>query len=112
MKEVEIHMLDILEGRATHMYRIKHFAERLFIHPTHLSNTIYLTTGKSPCDFLVARLMEYTYKLLQDPAIPIAEVSERLTFDEPTNFTKFFKQNAGITPRMYRKQLGLMKQAA
>jgi AraC-like DNA-binding protein len=99
------HIADILEGRVTRSNKIKDFAEMLFIHPTHFSNTIKLTTGKSPCDFAEERLMDEAKKMLGETSTPIAEIGYRLTFPDPTNFTKFFKRFSGMTPRQYRNQL-------
>jgi len=99
------HIEDILAGKIDYMYRIKDFAELLFIHPTHFSNTIKLTTGRSPCDFVEERVTSEAKKMLSDSAMPIADICYRLTFKDPTNFTKFFKAMEGITPRQYRKKL-------
>lgn len=98
------HISNILEGKVQEMFHIKDFAALLHIHPTHFSNTIKLTTGKSPCDFMEVRLAEEAKKMLRDTAMPIADICYRLTFHEPTNFTKFFKTMEGMTPRQYRKQ--------
>ena len=51
LKELDKHIADIAAGRATEMFHVKDFAALLYIHPTHLSNTIKLTTGKAPCFF-------------------------------------------------------------
>ncbi|MGV3546456.1 MAG: helix-turn-helix domain-containing protein [Pedobacter sp.] len=102
---LEKHIDDILSGRTEQMYHIKDFAAHLFIHPTHFSNTIKLTTGYSPCHFAEQRVMDEARKMLSQTDMPIHEISYRLTFNEPTNFTKFFKSFEGITPRQFRKQL-------
>lgn len=102
---LEKHIDDILSGRTEQMYHIKDFAAQLFIHPTHFSNTIKLTTGYSPCHFSEQRVLEEAKKMLSETDKPINEISYKLTFNEPTNFTKFFKSFEGITPRQFRKQL-------
>jgi AraC family transcriptional regulator, regulatory protein of adaptative response / methylphosphotriester-DNA alkyltransferase methyltransferase len=98
------HIQDILDGKVLDMFHIKDFASLLHIHPTHFSNTIKLTTGKSPCDFMETRITEEAKKMLENTSMPIADICYRLTFHEPTNFTKFFKAMEGITPKQYRKQ--------
>jgi len=102
---LESHIDDILTGKTENMYHIKDFAAHLFIHPTHFSNTIKLTTGYSPCHFAEQRIMEEAKKMLTETNKPINEISFRLTFNEPTNFTKFFKSFEGLTPKQFRKQL-------
>lgn len=104
--EVDKHLADILSGKADKMYHIKDFAAILFIHPVHLSNTLKLTTGHSPCYFFEDKLMEEARKMLRDGSFTIAEIAGRLTFDT-SNFTKFFKRFEGITPSAYRQQQAL-----
>lgn len=101
---LDTHIEDILVGRTEQMYHIKDFAAKLFIHPTHFSNTIKLTTGYSPCHFAEQRIMDEAKKMLGQTDKPINEISFKLTFTDPTNFTKFFKSFEGITPTQYRKQ--------
>ncbi|MBB2146153.1 helix-turn-helix domain-containing protein [Pedobacter sp. LMG 31464] len=102
---LEKHMGEIMAGKVDKMYHIKDFAALLFIHPTHFSNTIKLTTGHSPCHFAEERTMDEARKMLSETPMSIAEISYKLTFNEPTNFTKFFKSFEGITPKQYRKQI-------
>jgi AraC-like DNA-binding protein len=99
------HIQAILEGRVERMHRIKDFAADLYVHPTHLSNTIKLTTGKSPCDFVEERIVLEAQKMLGETSLSISEICYRLTFNEPTNFTKFFKAMTGATPSQYRKAI-------
>jgi AraC-like DNA-binding protein len=67
--------------------------------------SIKLTTGKSPCDFVEERITLEAKKMLSESPMPIADICYRLTFKDPTNFTKFFKTMEGMTPRQYRKKL-------
>ncbi|HTM98151.1 MAG TPA: AraC family transcriptional regulator [Pedobacter sp.] len=102
---LEKHFEEILSGKCDKMYKIKDFAALLFIHPTHFSNTIKLTTGYSPCHFAEERTMVEARKMLSETPLSIAEISYKLTFNEPTNFTKFFKSFEGVTPKQFRKKL-------
>ncbi|RTQ47792.1 AraC family transcriptional regulator [Hymenobacter gummosus] len=102
LREIDQHLADLEAGRATEMLEIRDLAARLCIHPTHLSNTIRLTTGHSPCHYFERRILAVAQRLLLESAAPVAEVAARLTYD-PSNFTKFFKRFAGLTPKQYRE---------
>ncbi|WP_128548038.1 helix-turn-helix domain-containing protein [Larkinella soli] len=102
LKELDRHLDDIMAGRVTEMFEIRDFAEVMHIHPTHLSNTIRLTTGQSPCSFFEEKIMDIARGLLRESTVPVAEIAARLTFD-PSNFTKFFKRFEGTTPKQYRE---------
>ncbi len=96
---------DLLHQRANARFHTSHFAALLFIHPVHLTNTVKLTTGKSPCEIMEERLLEEAQKMLRQTAMSVADVSYKLAYGEPTNFIKFYKSMTGTTPLRYRKAL-------
>ncbi|HEY5745260.1 MAG TPA: AraC family transcriptional regulator [Chryseolinea sp.] len=100
------HLEDVLAGTVEEMFELREIAARLFIHPTHLSNVIKDLTGNHPCFFYERKILEIAKDLLQNPDNSINEVARRLTYD-PSNFTKWFKTYAGVSPSQYRKQLRL-----
>ena len=104
---VEQHMADFLSGKTTELLEIRDFAAKMFIHPTHLSNTIKLTTGKSPCHFFEELIVNVAKEKLEENKMSITEIAHFLTFD-PSNFTKFFKRFVNQTPKQYRESF-LMK---
>lgn len=108
LKEIEKHLDDIVNGRVEDMFEIRDIAKLMHIHPTHLSNTIKLTTGKAPCFFFEEKIMHIARERLLDPSCSIADVAVLLTFD-PSNFTKFFKRFEGVTPKQYREHHFLQK---
>ncbi|WP_373612957.1 helix-turn-helix domain-containing protein [Mucilaginibacter sp. OAE612] len=103
LKAIDRHLDDVLNNRVLDMYEIRDFADEMHIHPTHLSNTIKLTTGKHPCFFFEEKIMGIAKTMLQENKASVAEIANRLTFD-PSNFTKFFKRFEGVTPKQYREQ--------
>jgi AraC family transcriptional regulator of adaptative response / methylphosphotriester-DNA alkyltransferase methyltransferase len=104
LREIDRHLADLVAGRATEMFEIRDFAGVLCIHPTHLSNTIKLVTGHSPCHDYQLRILAVAQELLRTTNQPVAAVAATLTYD-PANFTKFFKRFAGCTPKNYREQV-------
>ncbi|HRB72058.1 AraC family transcriptional regulator [Flavobacterium sp. WV_118_3] len=104
INQVDRHIDSILEGHSDVMFEIKDIASIMCIHPVHLSTTIKLQTGKSPCYFFEKRIMDESKRLLSIPDKTIAEIATLLTFD-PSNFTKFFKRFEKITPSQYRNSL-------
>ncbi len=102
---VDQHMNELKQDRVDKVFHTADFAARLFIHPVHLSNTIKLTTGKSPCDHLEAAMLAEATRLLEETDLSIADIGYKLTYSAPTNFVKFYKGMTGVTPLQYRKQL-------
>ena len=102
MKIVDENLADVLSGKSEHIYEIRDVAELLHIHPRHLSNTIKLVTGNSPCSFVEDKILDIAKQHLEDNKMSIAEIAKMLTYD-PSNFTKFFKRFTGSTPKHYRE---------
>lgn len=101
---MEQHMTDVLAGKTEGLFRTTDFAAKMFIHHNHLTNTIKLTTGKSPCEFMEDRVMEEAQKMLLETDKNVSDIAYTFGYNEPTNFIKFFKNMCGITPLQYRKQ--------
>ena len=97
------HISDLLNGSATRRYHSSDFAKLLFIHPRHLTNTIKLTTGKSPCEIMEDGILAEVQTMLAHTTLSVASIGSRFAYDDPTNFTKFFKGLTGVTPLQYRK---------
>lgn len=101
--ELDKHIHDLKKGVAEKTFEIKDLADLLHIHPTHLSNTVSEVLGQSPCDLYEKRLVTISKELLTSTNKPIAEIARQLYYD-PSNFTKFFKNYTGTTPKAFRKE--------
>lgn len=103
------HIEDILAGKINSAYKIKDFAKRLLIPPTHFTNLIKLTTKRSPADFLEERLMAEAKRMLTETSMSLAEICHKLTFQDTPNFAKVFKRFEGKTPGEFRRKLVAME---
>lgn len=101
LNALDNHLSDLVEGRTGDMKEIQEIAELLHIHPTHLSNTIRLATGKSACYFYEHKIIDIAKSLLEQNTKSITDIAYLLTYD-PSNFTKFFKSYVNKTPSKYR----------
>ena len=104
LKIIDENLQDLINGRTEDYLDIHIIAGMLFIHPTHLSNTVKDVTGKSPCDICNEKTIILSKNLLENPDFTIAEIAAKLTYD-PSNFTKYFKKLSGQTPSQYRSSL-------
>jgi AraC family transcriptional regulator, regulatory protein of adaptative response / methylphosphotriester-DNA alkyltransferase methyltransferase len=101
LKHLDAHILNLKEGKEDVALEIKDFAAMLHVHPVHLSNTIKEVTGQSTCDLYEDRLLTAAKELILGTNMSIAQIARQLTYD-PSNFTKFFKQYTGTTPKKFR----------
>lgn len=103
LAELNDHIEDLKNGNVETSYQISQFAEKLFINPNHLSDTIREVLGKSPCGVYEEKLIEAAKELLKNPDKPISDIAYTLSYDH-SNFTKFFKRLTGYTPKEYRNE--------
>ena len=103
LSELDKHINDLKKGKVETSYEINEFAEKLFINPNHLSDTIKEVLGKSPCGIYEEKLAEAAKELLSNTDKSISDIAYTLSYDH-SNFTKFFKRLTGFTPKEYRNQ--------
>ncbi|MDI1255410.1 MAG: helix-turn-helix domain-containing protein [Flavobacterium sp.] len=99
----ENHLNELFTGKVKYRMSTSKFAEKLFMNHRHLTNTIKLTTGKSPCEWMENAIVEEAKRMLSETKLSIADIGMTFAYDEPTNFTKFFKGMTGSTPLQFRK---------
>jgi AraC-like DNA-binding protein len=83
---------------------LEEYASLLGISPNHLNDVIKQATGKTARTLLVERILLEAKSLLTHTQLDIADISYNLQFDEPTNFSKFFKKYVGLTPLQFRNR--------
>jgi AraC family transcriptional activator of pobA len=82
---------------------LQFYANRLFVTPKYLTQTIKKLSGKTAGEYIDELVIVEAKSLLRDPSLTIAQVADRLYFSDQFFFSKFFKRYTGITPTEYRK---------
>jgi AraC family transcriptional activator of pobA len=84
---------------------IEEYADLLSVTPNHLSQSVKLASGKNALSFINDRIMAEAKSMIQFSNLDIAEIAYQLDFSDASNFGKFFKKYADVTPVEYRKQV-------
>lgn len=85
-----------------HLRSAGEYANALNVHPNHLNATIKQLTGRTVSEHIRQRILLEAKLLLMHTDWHIAEIARCLGFEEPANFTHFFKSQAGQTPHDFR----------
>jgi AraC family transcriptional regulator, transcriptional activator of pobA len=93
---------EMVDANFQKLVAVEEYAKRLHISANHLTQTIKLSTGKSPKEFITERRIAEAKCLLRHTQMSIAQIAHNLNFSEPTYFTKFFKKDVGQTPLDFR----------
>src|SRR6185312_9665766 len=81
----------------------KDYAELLYITPNHLNAMTNDMLGISAGELIRNRVLLEAKRLLINLNLSVAEIAYQLNFNDNSYFTKFFKNNTGLTPEEFRK---------
>lgn len=79
------------------------YSKKLSVSIKYLSAVVSSSTGKKASEWISEYTIINAKQFLDDPVLSINEVSDRMGFITPSDFSKYFRRNTGITPKDYRK---------
>ncbi|MDE6411956.1 MAG: helix-turn-helix transcriptional regulator [Clostridia bacterium] len=82
--------------------QVKEIADELGYHEKYLSAVFRKTEGITLKSYLSKRRTAEARHLLSETDFTVAEIAYFLGFDDPHNFSRFFKHEEGITPSEFR----------
>ena len=86
-------------------HHVQHYADLQYITPRQLSSIVRRFSGKTAKQQVQDRLMLEARRLLQHTNASVKEVAFSLGFQDPSYFSKVFKQAAGVSPHAYKATL-------
>ena len=83
---------------------LQRIAAMLHYHPVYLSRMFKNVAGVNYSTWISDLRLAQARKLLEQEQLKIQDISERLGFESPSYFTRFFKKKAGISPAQWRSR--------
>ena len=81
-------------------------ARRLNVNSSYLSGQFRKETGCTLTEFVSRRRIEHAVFLLNSTQMQVQAVAAECGIQDANYFIKLFKRQIGMTPQMYRKQIG------
>ncbi len=88
------------ENRNTEFY-----VQLLGVNEKFLSKELKALTAKTPKKHIDSRVILEAQRMLSYSNLSAKEIGFQLGFDEPTNFTKYFRKHIGMTPAQFRDSI-------
>ena len=85
-------------------HSISYYADQLNVTPDHLNRIIKSTIGKTAKEYIQSRIITEAKRLLYFSKLSNKEIGFELGFNEPANFSAFFKKCAGFSPSNFKKK--------
>ena len=83
---------------------VSSLAEEEYISEGHLRALFHKRYGMSPKQYITALRISSAKQLLEDSNMTITEVAEQVGIRDPLYFSRFFRQETGLSPKMYRNK--------
>ena len=82
---------------------VSYFAGKCCLSSGYFGNLVRVETGRTAKDIISDHLLTHAKQLLNEETLTITMISNRLGFEYPQHFVRFFKSHTGKTPSAYRK---------
>ncbi|MBO7748223.1 AraC family transcriptional regulator [Paenibacillus sp. MWE-103] len=91
-----------LARRARERYDRRWLGEWSAYHPDYIARQFRAQLGVAPYDYFMARKLQLAKDLLAHTELPLLAIAAELEAGSIHNFTKWFKQRAGVPPGKFR----------
>ncbi|WP_225999997.1 response regulator [Paenibacillus sp. BJ-4] len=96
--------LQYIQAHFTEDLSLEKVASVVFLNPVYFSQLFKQKTGQGYKDYVICLRMEEAKRLLSDPHLRLADISERIGYQDMRHFTQVFRRKCGMTPTEYRHQ--------
>lgn len=77
-------------------------ASIVFLNPIYFSQLFKQKTGHGYKDYVISLRMEHAKRLLANPDLKLADIAERIGYQDVRHFTQVFRRKFAMTPTEYR----------
>lgn len=101
---IALQFSDLVEKEYKNINKVKDYARLMGISVKPLMHSLKSAVGKTPKQFIDDRIILEAKRLLVYGHKSIKEITFELGFDEPTNFSKFFRNHTGKRPAEFKSE--------
>ncbi len=95
--------IEYLRDQYDREYSLEEAAKVAYLSPYHFIKVFKSYTGKTPYEYLMYVKIQKAKELLSSNNLSITEICFACGFNNPSNFSTFFKRKVGVAPSGYRK---------
>jgi AraC family transcriptional regulator len=80
-------------------------AALVHLHPHYFASLFKKSTGLAPYQYILKQRIAAAQGYLAQPDLLIAQICQMVGFQNQSHFTRVFRQQLGVTPKVYRQQV-------
>jgi two-component system response regulator YesN len=103
-RQIADQILEVIHQRYESDLTLEECAKQLNYSVSYIKKIIRNELGNSFTEYLYQHRLEVAKHWLVDTDMKIAEIAERLKYNNATNFIRYFKKQEGTTPGKFREQ--------
>lgn len=96
---------ELVEQHYRSLRKVNDYLDLIGITAKPLSKALQATIGKTPKQYIDDRILLEAKRLLVYSNETIKEITFMLGFEEPTNFSKFFREQTGLSPAEFKRKI-------
>ncbi|WP_165218865.1 helix-turn-helix domain-containing protein [Schaalia sp. ZJ1691] len=96
--------VDYVETHIFERIRIRDLVQEVGYAENYISRRFKAEMGQSLVEYINQQKVEVAKSMLKGSMVSVVELSERLSFSNPSYFSAVFKKHTGLTPLEYRKK--------
>jgi signal transduction histidine kinase/DNA-binding response OmpR family regulator/sugar lactone lactonase YvrE len=97
--------LEIVERNISNTnFSVEDLSRELYMSRVSLYKKLLSLTGKSPLEFIRVMRLKRGAQLLEKSQMSVAQIAYEVGFNNPKNFTKYFKEEFNVLPSQYQNQ--------
>ena len=108
-ESMETHLVSsakrLLEEKAEEPFRVNDLCIALGYSKSYLSKLFHEQTGETIANFSIKQKINRAKQLIREGNLNFAQISEKLSFDNPQYFARVFKRVTGMTPTEFKSSL-------
>lgn len=101
---IALQFAELVEQHYRSLRKVNDYLDFMPVAAKQLSKILQTIVGKTPKQFIDDRIVLEAKRLLVYGDESIKEITFLLGFEEPTNFSKFFREQTGLSPAEFKKQ--------
>ncbi|ANS73394.1 AraC family transcriptional regulator [Paenibacillus yonginensis] len=83
---------------------LERIASVVFLNPVYFSQLFKQKTGQGYKEYVISLRLEHAKQLLLNPGFKLAEIAERIGYQDMRHFTQVFRKKFGLTPTEFRQK--------